>query len=149
MTALAAALGDRDTCRALEADFRQYYGLSLKGIWTGELCWFEAARLLSQLPRDSRTYRNVSSDPLSFDQHLQMSILDALRVGAYYTMAGARAGFGNDKRAWASVIKRAPKPLERPGTPAPEKKRVTVPAKHAKAAVSRMIQSKIARRMMG
>lgn len=146
MRALAAALSTKKTRDALEADFRQYYSLSLKGIYTGELCYTEAARLMTQLPHESRLYRIITGEPISFQEHLLMSIIDATRQGAYYSSVSAMAGV--DKRYRGKVLSGAPDPIRKPPEES-RKKVLNVPARDAKAAVSRVIQSKIAVRMAG
>lgn len=146
MSALASALRDKKTRDALEADFRQYYSLDLRDLWRGGLNFIQVARLMTQLPRDGRLYREASKEPLSLEEHLRMSILDAVRTGSYYSMVAAQAAVG--KKGWGAVVKNAPKPLKR--RPEDDQKVVvTVKSRDAKQAVSRMIQSKIAMRMVG
>lgn len=145
MTALAKVLASKKTCDALEADFRQYYQLALKDVYVGELCFTEAARLMAQLPHESRVFRLISGEPFSFEEHLLISMIDAARTNAYFASVMAMTNI--DKRYRAKILKAAPQPIRKP--PDAEKKVLKVPAREAKAAVSRIIQSKLAVRMAG
>lgn len=101
---------------------------------------------MAQLPRESRLFRIISDEPITFDEHLLMSIIDAARQTAYFASVSAMAGI--DKKYRAKVLNDAPDPIRKP--PEESKKKVlNVPARDAKAAVSRVIQSKIAVRMAG
>ena len=137
MRALADALRERDTRRALEADFRQYYGLNIKGIWTGELHYLEAARLLTALPHESRLYRVASKQTLSFNERLLAAIIDATRMGAYYSMIGAQVDV--DRKAWGKVVKGQPEPIFAEKKPKEVK---TVHARDIKTTINQMIAHK-------
>jgi hypothetical protein len=145
MKALTDALANRKTRVALEADFRSEYGLSLKGIGTGELPYAEAARLLTQLPRDSRLYRLVTEDPLTYAEHMMMSLIDSSRIISYFSMIHAQTQV--PKKSWGQVTKHIPEPIPRPGQRPVEKDKqaVTVRSKDAKFAVQRIIKNSMAR----
>lgn len=152
MRALADALKDRKTRVALEADFRSEYGLSLKGIGTSELPHAEAARLLSQLPRDSRLYKSVvggTEDPLTYQEHMMLALIDSARAAAYFSMIAAQAQC--DKKAWGAVIKGMPQPIPRPGQKPEEKgaKALNVRPKDVKLAIGRIVQGARARAISG
>lgn len=74
---------------------------------------------MASLPHEGRLYRLVSEDPVTFSDHIQISIIDALNTTAYYSMIAAQGAVS--KKAWRGVVKNAPTPMTRPGQKPPEK----------------------------
>jgi hypothetical protein len=150
MTALASVLRDDSLMAALEADFMQYFGLDIYDIWQGRLSLHRAARLMARLPKDCRLYKLVIKDPLSYQDHLLMSILDAARTGAYFSMAAARGAI-TDKGAWKKIAANAPQALPRPGDEDKSKRKAIVvhDPKNALEAVSRLLNARAMSKAFG
>lgn len=111
---------------------------------------FQAARLMAQLPRESRLYRKAADDEIGYEGHVLLGVLDACRTGAYYSMIAAQGAV--DKKHWSKVIAKAPKPIPRPGqAPEPEPERVAeyVHPRDALKAVNRMIHNMAFTQVMG
>lgn len=96
---------------------------------------------MSQLPPHSRIYRKASKDPLTFDQHMELSGIDVLRRIEYFSMVGALSQL--DKSAKQKVIDDIPEPIPRPGDEKkPERKQIVVAPKDALNAVSRILHQR-------
>lgn len=77
---------------------------------------------MAQLPRSSRVIQRLSIDPLTFEQHALLSILDALNQTAYFSMINARRDMTSE--GWQKVVKNVPQTTPRPGQEPIDNKRV-------------------------
>lgn len=108
----------------VEADFLQYYGTDIRLLFgedpmiTPRWC----SDMLYQLPYESRFMKAVTKteDQFTLDQHLLANLQDALDQIRFETSVSAMAAAGKE---YQKVAKKRPKPMERPGTKKPEKKK--------------------------
>lgn len=102
---------------------------------------------MAQLPKESRLYKLIADEPLTFEEDLLISIIDAARTQAYFASVAAMTNV--DRKYRSKILEGAPRSIRKPNESEEKKKVLRVPAREAKAAVSRIIQGKIAVRMAG
>ncbi len=100
-------------CRALEADFRQYYHADLRDIFDPDsgmtVRW--VLDMLIELPVDSRFSKNMRNDPLDVNDGLLLEVINQLNQVFYQTSLSASAAIG---KSYKKYMKDAPKPIEHP-----------------------------------
>ena len=90
----------RNHGEALEADFQQYYGIDLTGLWRNEVTPRRAMALARHLPFGCATWMEVGTDAAwSTETHMLAHVIDLLN-GANWQRGGAKGA--------------APKPIDRP-----------------------------------
>lgn len=95
----------------LEADFFQYYHIDIYDFIRGKISCRRVCDLLLNLPDESRLLKRIRNDPMTSQEHLMMSVVDALDLLNYQTYYVAASNIGKDyRKAWG----KAPKPGERP-----------------------------------
>ncbi len=79
---------------ALEADFQEFYGLDLSGIYRGELDLFRAARLAEKLPPGARVRRGDSINAvwMTYEEQILTLALNVLRVIAWQNTKAGHEG---------------------------------------------------------
>jgi hypothetical protein len=119
----------------LEADFTEFYGADIRDLWRPEsdmtVRWVISHMI--NLPDRSRVMQSLRNDPLTVDQHLMFSIMDALHKVGYFSSVAALAQI--DKKDRKGIIKGVPKDVDRPKVheEKTEKKRNFASAKDLKA----------------
>lgn len=78
----------------LEADFQQYYGLDLGGLYTGALNPWRAARLANLLPPDSRSRRagNVNDVWMTRTEQLLTVLANATQILVWHQTKDGQKG---------------------------------------------------------
>lgn len=93
---------------------RRFYGIDVRGLWTGDLTIREIAGYLSELPDESRTRKKIAGPVAAWSQeaHLLAVIVDQL-AAANWMYVSAHSGEN-------TTIPPAPEPIRRPGDPSPD-----------------------------
>src|SRR5678810_120261 len=112
------ALNHDDLQPLMIADLREYYQLDIKDLFRDEspVTPRDVSILLLELPVDSRVKRwlSKSQGEFSTDQHLMATIIDILNDVAFHSSITAAGTIGKEYR---KVVKKRPKPIQRPMDP--------------------------------
>lgn len=106
----------------IEADLRQYYNINLSDVFRpgSGVTLRHVLNLVEQLPGESRFMKHVRDDGFAMEEHLLASMLDTLVQIQYQTSIAAAVGA---QKEYSKLMRKAPKPLERPTIkPKPKKK---------------------------
>ena len=78
----------------LEADFQQFYGLDLGGLYRGELSPWRAARLTDALPPEARIRRgsSVNARWMSLQEQLLTALVNHIRILAWQNTKDGQKG---------------------------------------------------------
>lgn len=99
----------RDHTAAVEADFFRFYGLDVRGVWTGKLTFRQVCNLILQLPDESALRKELGGPATiwSHTDYLLAGLIDEMKYQTWVMMKMKIPDFKTE----------FPKPIRRPGDP--------------------------------